>query len=211
MAASAGTQAYSTHRSNKERDAISADNIRKQMAHQRRIDDRVKQNLNQLETSSPEAERAQSLNNYLSQLRAARAAASGTPGAPGSSSRYQRDTETSDASIQNYGRRVADSLSRINSAGLQRQNERIGTGRMAADVGGISRQASGDDAIARMRIAAVQDNPWLTGLSLALRAAAAATSMGAGGAAGAGSTGGTGAGMGASTSGFSQTASSLFA
>lgn len=201
-AAGTGVDMYNTKRTNDKRDDLAVQGLKRQQEHQRNADARVSQQIGALEQSSPEASRDQALTGYLEQLRAQRGAATGgVQNVPGASKRYAADVDTNQAAIGNYGQRVAGTLSRIQAAGRQRQQEGIGTGRMMADVAGIARNASGDDTVNRMRVAGVQANPWLTALSGVLKAAGMAYGATAGaGAAGQGvaegAVGGTGAGGG---------------
>jgi hypothetical protein len=185
-ASGAGVDMYNTKKTADKRDDIALAGLKKQGAHQRDADARITQELNAMEASTPEDERKASLDQYLTQLRSAKASAHGAAGGPGGS-RFKDDSRTAKAGIDNFGQRVAGTVSRIGAAGKQRQGERISAGRTAADVGLIGRNSSGDAAVNRMKMDAVQLNPWLQALGIALKAAG--VGMGAAGAAG-----GTGAG-----------------
>jgi hypothetical protein len=196
-AAGTGVDMYNTKRTTDRRDDIALAGLKKQGVHQRNADARITQELDAMEASSPEDERKASLDQYLTQLRSARATAQGPQGGPGGG-RFKEDSRTAKAGIDNFGQRVAGTVSRIGAAGKQRQGERVSAGRMAADVGGIGRNASGDAAVNRMKIDSVQLDPWLQGLGAVLKAAGMAYGVsGMGGAAGANATAGSAGGLGA--------------
>jgi hypothetical protein len=202
-AAGTGVDMYNTKKTADKRDDFALAGLKKQDAHQRNADSRISQELGALEGSTPEDERRESLNQYLTQLRSARAPARGGLGTvQNASSRYAADSRTAGAGIDNFGQRVAGTVSRIGAAGQQRQNERASQGRMMAEVGGIARNASGDAAVNKMKVDSVQLDPWLQGLGAVLKAAGMAYGVGAAGSAAAGgvsagAAGGTGAGGGA--------------
>jgi hypothetical protein len=197
-AAGTGVDMYNTKKTADKRDDLALAGLKRQQAHQRNADARISTELGAMEGSSPEDERQASLNQYLTQLRAARSPAQGQQGGPGGS-RYREDSRTASAGIDNFGNKVAGTMARIGAAGKQRQVERRGISRMASDVGGIARNASGDNAVNKLKIDAVQLNPWLQGLGAVLKAAGAAYGMAGPGAAtsvASGAGGGLGAGGG---------------
>jgi hypothetical protein len=156
-----GAQYYNTRQTAKQQDRIAAQGIRTQAAKQRQADSLVDTRIDEFADSSPDAQREQALTDYLTQLRTARGSAQGTTNVPGASGRYQADTESAGADIQNYGSRAADILSRISAPSRQRQDEAIRTGRLGADLGGVARESSGEDYLTRLRAAGVQRNPWI--------------------------------------------------
>lgn len=160
-AVGAGAGAYETRRVAKKQDALAAEGIRQQSMRQREADARISQELGALERSSPEAERAKALDDYVAQLRATRANAAGGGAVPGASDRYQTDEAGARADIQNFGEKVAGTLARINAPGFQRQREGFGINRLGGDIGGISRAAQGDDFLTQLRLSRVGRNPWV--------------------------------------------------
>lgn len=154
--AGAGYNQYRTAK-NAEDEALQGMNA--QRVKQRQIDERLNAGIDDLEQSTPEDEQAASLDAYLSQLRANRAGTEGisTPGV----SRYGQDTAASQAGVQNYGQKVAGILSRLDATRDQRRNEGFGISRMATDVQGTARDASGEAFLNRLRMSQIQPNRWL--------------------------------------------------
>lgn len=200
-AAGAGTDYVAQRGAQNQRNDLALRGLKKQEGHQRNINAAVDQQLGALKESSPEAARQKAMSDYIGQLRAARSQARG-PSTPGGG-RYQADTEGSEAAIQNFGEDRADMLSRISSAGTQRRDEAIGIGKLGGQIGTTANIARGDQALTDMKVAGVQENPWLKGLALALKAAGMAYGVaGAGGAAGSASgAAGTGGGSGVANMG----------
>lgn len=158
-AAGAGASAYNQYRTAKRAEDQTLQGMATQRAKQREIDARLNSEIGALEKSGPEDEQAASLEAYLSQLRANRGGAEGetTPGV----SRYGEDTELAQAGIQNYGQKVAGILSRLDATREQRRNEGISLNRAVSDVGGVQREASGEDFINRLRMSQIRPNEWL--------------------------------------------------
>lgn len=158
-AAGTGANMYNQRRVARDQEEQASRGIAQQQARQREIDARLNAEVGALEGSTPEDEQAASLDAYLSQLRANRASSEGvtTPGV----SRYGEDTATSQAGVQNYGQKVASILSRIRGANEQRRNEGFGFNRAGTDVQTVSRNASGDDFINRLRMSQIRPNEWL--------------------------------------------------
>lgn len=171
-ALSAGASAYQTHEVAKDQDQAAAQGIKSQQAKQREIDSRANQEITALEGSSPEDERAAAMEKYMQQLRSARGNMEGGGNVPGASERYQQDVVTSKASIGNFGDKIADILSRVQSAGDQRRNEGYSFGRMGSDVATTAREAQGADFLNRLRMNGIQRNPWVDAGAQTLQGAA---------------------------------------
>jgi hypothetical protein len=157
----AGASAYQTHQVAKDQDQAAAQGIRTQQAKQREIDARASQEIDALEQSSPEDERAAAMEKYMTQLRTARGNMEGDGNIPNASDRYQKDVVASKAGIGNFGEKVADILSRVQAAGDQRRNEGYSFGRAGSDIAGTAREAQGADFLNRLRISGIQRNPWV--------------------------------------------------
>jgi hypothetical protein len=162
-AVSTGAGVYHTKKVAQDQDKMAAQGITAQQAKQRQIDERLSGEISNLEGSSPEDERAQSMEQFMQQLRATRSEAAGTPTV--GSDRYGQDTETSQAGVQNYGQKVADIFSRIRSASDQRRNEGFLLNRAGSDVAGVAREASGENFLNRLRMGGIQRNPWVDAAS----------------------------------------------
>jgi hypothetical protein len=156
-AAGAGAQAHTARSAAKEQDQAAARGIRNQQMKQREIDERVSQGIGDLEGSTPEEETAQSLEQFMQQLRGANTTGSDIPVTGG---RYGEDTAASKAAIGNYGEKVAQILSRIRGASEQRVGEGYAVGRMGSDVAGQQREASGQAFLDQLRLNGIRPNDW---------------------------------------------------
>jgi hypothetical protein len=162
-AVSTGAGVYHTKQVADDQDKMAARGITAQQAKQRQIDERLSNEISNLESSSPEDERAQSMEQFMQQLRATRGEAEGSPTV--GSQRYGQDTQASQAGIGNYGEKLAGTASRINAVGEQRRNENFSLNRAAGDVTGLAREASGESFLNRLRMQGVQRNPWIDAAS----------------------------------------------
>jgi hypothetical protein len=160
-ALSAGAQAYNTKRTADRQDEVALAGLDRQRAKQREADARLNAELAELEKSSPEDERAQSLEQFMNALRTSKMQRAGGGDVPGASERYAQDAATSRAGIQNYGDKLSGILSRIRGGIDQRRNESIGFNRAGSDVDAIAREARGDDFINRLRMSSITRNPWI--------------------------------------------------
>jgi hypothetical protein len=140
MLAAAGAQVYNQNQAIRRQDQQAAQGIQQQGRLQRQADERVGQEISQLEASNAEGERAQRLGDYMDTLR-----------------RNARAAEN----VQGYGERAAGLLSRIDAAGMQRQREGFGYGHLASDLGQIGRASAGDQFINDLRVRSIRRNPWV--------------------------------------------------
>lgn len=176
----AGAGAVNARQVAKKNEQIQNRGIAAQAARQRDADARLAAATAEQARSTPEAERAQSLDDFTSQLRAAKTAASGTTDVPMGSDRYQTDDTAAKADIQNYGGQLADITSRLVAPMRQRQREREQLGRAESDVAGISRNAMGDAWLTQLMQSSVQPNTALSIAGPMLTGAAGAMAGGAG-------------------------------
>jgi hypothetical protein len=103
--------------------------------------------------SGPEAVQADSLDDYMSQLRKTQGLASGGLSQVGDvSDRYAEDATAANADIFNTSAARADMLSRIDAPQLQRQDEGIAFGRLASDIGQLQSKAEGDRFLNDLRL-----------------------------------------------------------
>jgi len=179
-AGGAGANAYNTRRTAKRQDSAAAEGIRAQGSLQRQADSRINDQIGALERSGPEQAQAESVNQFLQQLRATRGGAQGAASPVLGGQRYQEGQANANASIQNFGSRAADVLSRIRAPQDQRQGEAINAARAASDVGGIARRASGEDYLNQLRVSNIQRDPWIDAASQVLSGASSAAAGRAG-------------------------------
>jgi len=160
----AGAGAVNARNVAKKQENIAARGIAAQSRRQADADARLADATRELGASSPEAERAEALDNFEAQLRASKASASGTADVPTGSNRYQTETAGAKADIQKYGGQLADIASRINAPLRQRDREKVGLRRAESDVAGIARNAAGAAWLNQLLAGSVTPN---TALSIA--------------------------------------------
>ena len=157
-ALSAGSQIHSMRKA----DEAAAAGIAANAAKQREADTRINQQIQAVTDSSPEGERAAATEAFMNQLRTNRASAisAGTPG--NVSDAFDTRSTEAKAAVQNYGERAANVMARISAAGRQRQNENVGMGRTATDVGLIGRDMAANEFLTGLRAQnAARGNPLL--------------------------------------------------
>lgn len=160
--AAAGTAAtaYNSYDTARRADRSAAQGIRDQAGHQREIDQRVNQEVQAVSRSNPEDAARKSTADFLGALRRTRGAAA-PAGVIGGSSRYADESGALGGQIQDYGADVAGNMGQINAPQLQRQQEGVGFGRLASDIGAQVRAANGDQFLNQLRQRAVRPNQGL--------------------------------------------------
>ena len=193
----AGAQYVDTRNQAKKADRQTAQALLRAGERQKRADAEVQKYLADLATSTPDAEKRGSLQNYMAQLQQAEAGSqAGLSGRGGTSGAFQRDAASAALGIREAGSREADIAARLDAPVLQRQRERRGLTDAAIGVDLIGREQRGDDAVTNLQLRGIRSNPWLQALEAA--ASGAAAGYGGGGAAAGG--GGTSPISGVSTS-----------
>lgn len=140
-----------------------AQQIRTQSAHQQDADQAVSDLITKTASSNDQGAQQSLLGNFMQQIQDAKGnAAGGIAQAGNVSDAYKASGADAALGITDYGKRVADLTSRIDAPGLQRQNEQADRLRFTSELGGISRDAAGDDFLAQMRLRNIRANPWLS-------------------------------------------------
>lgn len=180
-AAAAGAQAYNTNQTMRRQDRAAADSIRYQSRLQREADARVNQEVQSLEASTAEDERAQRLSQYMDTLRAgdANLTAGLTPGV--GSEAFREDSAAAADAVRSGAGRTAGLMSRIDAAQMQRQGEGFGYGRLATDIGLIGRRSQGQAFMDDLRMRSIQRNPWIDAGAAVLQGMAGGLAGGGGG------------------------------
>jgi hypothetical protein len=161
MAAAAAGTAYNTSRTARRQDSAAADSIRNQSRIQRRADERVDQEVQELEGSTAADERQQRLGEYMQTLRAGEGGlTAGLTPAIGSDA-FRADSATAAGEVKDYAAKNAGLMSRIDAAQMQRQGEGFGYGRLATDIGMIGRESRGQDFMDQLRMRSIVRNPWI--------------------------------------------------
>lgn len=193
-AASAGAQYYNTQRVAKKQDNQLAAQLRDQGARQQDADAEVNKLITKVSQSTPDAEQAGTLENYLAQIRATTGnATTGLQQVGATSGAYKKAANDAAMGVGDYGGKVASLLSRMDAPALQRQREAMDAATFESNINRIKRFSLGDDYLAKLKLDQIRRNPYLdAGAALA---GGAAGSIGSGWST-TGATGGTAFGYG---------------
>lgn len=165
LAASAGLKLYNSAQTIKKQDRALAASIRNQSTKQRAADARVNEEITKLEGSTAENQRVKNLNAYTDALRkrAGEMTAGLTP-AIGSAA-FQTDAAGAVDGVNRYADENANLMARIDAPAYQRRDEATGYGKLATDIGVISREADGQAFLDKLRLDRIRENPWLNALA----------------------------------------------
>lgn len=159
-AVGSGIQAKEAHDTAKNMDQEAAQGIRLQGTHQRQADERVAQEVNKLQGSTPEDSQRQATDAFMSQLKRTRAQAHGGDQVGAVSDAFTSGSAGANADIDKYGANRAGVLGRINAPGIQRQAETTSRLRAGTDLGLIGRASAGDQFLSQLRESQIRANPW---------------------------------------------------
>lgn len=138
-----------------------AQQIRTQSAHQQDADAAVADLINKTAQSGDQGQQKSLLGSFMQQIQDARGNATGGLNQVGNvSDAYKASGADAALGIAGYGQKVADLTSRIDAPTLQRQDEQAARLRFGSELGGISRDAAGDDFLAKLRLQKIRPNPW---------------------------------------------------
>lgn len=179
-AAAAAGQYYNTQQTAKRQDREAAAGIRTQAGIQRRADARVNEEVERLESSTAEDERATRTNEFMQQLRTARGTTERGLEGVGLGDAFQAAAAGARSDLQRQGETTAGQLATIDAAGLQRQGEGFGFGNLATDLGLISRESGGQQFLTDLRTRAIRRNPLIDAGSAFLGGVAGGLGAGAG-------------------------------
>lgn len=184
MAAATAAQVANSERTARKQDQQAAQGIQRQGRLQRQADERVNQQISDLEGSSSQQARAERQAQYMDTLRRNRASLEGglTPGI--GSETFRDDSARAVEGVHDFAGRSAGLLSRMDAPGMQRQDESFGYGRTATDLGMIGRESAGDRFLDELRIRAIRNNPWVDAASQAAMGYASGMGAQGGGAGG---------------------------
>lgn len=175
--ASTGAQLYNTNRTERKQDNQLASSIRRQGKKQAEADKRVDEEVRNLEQSTAQEERRERLGQYMQTLERGKQTSGFLPNVGGDA--FQADSAEAQAGVQAQAASDAGLASRIDAAGMQRQGEAFGFGRLGTDLQRIGRESQGDAYIDELRLRMIRRNPWIDAASQFGMGAAGAL-MGAG-------------------------------
>lgn len=180
MATATAAQVANSERTARKQDQQVAAGIQRQGRLQRQADERVNQQISDLEGSSSQQARAERQAQYMDTLRRNQASLEGglTPGV--GSETFRDDSARAVEGVHDFAGQSAGLMARMDAPGMQRQDESFGYGRTATDLGMIGRESRGDAFLNELRLRAIRRNPWID-------AASGVAMSAAGGMAGAGS------------------------
>lgn len=156
-----GAQVYNTRQTAKREDNAAASSIRKQNAIQQEADARVNQQVENLQGSTADAQRTKRLNQYMDALRRGRGQIEAGLAPVIGSDEFRADSAAAASGLGTDAANTAGLLSRIDAAGLQRQDEATGYGNLATDLRLVGRKSAGQAFIDDLRRRSIQRNPWL--------------------------------------------------
>jgi len=159
-AAGTGLTAVVQDNARKKQDRALFNNLQEQGRYQREADSAINTKLHDLQNSTPEEERAQAADAFLSQLRLSRRQGEASE-APGyGSQRYQDDKAAAGQQVVNFGNHAANVLARITAPTLQRENEGVASNRLRRNLSTIGRNAAGSDFLNQLRLKRIKPDPW---------------------------------------------------
>lgn len=155
----------------KRQDNQLATQIRTQSAHQQDADSAVADLINKTAGSNDSGAQQSLLGKFTQQIQDARGNATGGLNQVGNvSDAYKVSGADAALGITDYGNKVAALTSRIDAPNLQRQDEQADRLRFSSQLGGIGRDAAGDDFLAKLKLQRIRSNPWADGAADALAA-----------------------------------------
>lgn len=152
----------------RKQDGATAAGILRQAAISRQADQRVTDNIRQLEGSTPEAERATANSEFMQALRQASLQDGGSDGfsTPGATSdRFNSGTQVVRKAIGNESKATAGQLARIDAPINQRVREGQQRANTASQLSMLERDSAAQDFLTRLRVASIQPNPWVMAAS----------------------------------------------
>lgn len=179
--ASAAVQQYNQHQTAKKADKIAAQGIAEQAKLQREANTKLNDQLDVLETSTPEEEYQSRSGQIRDQLRRKQAIGLAGIQNTGGGDAVTTMAEAGRGKAVDYGDFINAAVSGMDAPKLQRQGENF----MFADTNSalniVRRNSAQEDFMTRLRMNGVRQNPWLSMLSAGLSAYAGGAAGGFGG------------------------------
>lgn len=171
----AGGTAVSTiaqQRALRRQDEEAARGIMRQGEISRRAGEQVTENIEQLGASTPEAERAAALADFMNALRTSRASGPGPLASPvgATSERFAEDVGAARTAAGAESAATAGRLARIDAPTFQRLREGQQRADLASRLARLGSESSAQDFLTQLRIAGIQPNPFVTGIGQGLAA-----------------------------------------
>lgn len=184
-AAGAGINAYSQNQTLRRQDDIAAQGIRQQGLLQSQANAGVQKTIQKVgagDAATEAANKSAQTAQYLDALRrAAPVQDSSLSTTPGSSSRYAKDVVDARASNSAFGANQADLMARTDAPQLTQLQNQQTIGDEATKLGLLADTSSNQNNLTKLKVGAVQTNPWLTATSALLGGVGSGLSTYAGG------------------------------
>lgn len=171
-AAGGTTSAVNTAISGRRQDRAAAEGIRRQGDIQSEANRRITERVADIAQSTPEAERAASLEGFLDTLRSSAATTGGAEDPLGiGGQRFAERVGAGEAVTRKRGAETAGILSRIDAPLRQRTREQGRIGGTALELGELGQRSSAEDFLTQLRVASKRPNPIIEALASAAKGA----------------------------------------
>lgn len=160
-ALSTGATVYNQRRTERKQDTQLADSIRRQSGKQKQADAKVADEVKRLEGSTAQDARRQRLADYMASLQRGKVQRDAGLTPTIGSAAFQQGAAQAREGAGQYAGQTADLMSQIDAAGMQRQSEGFGFGKLATDLNLIGREAKSDAWIDGLRLRMIRKNPWI--------------------------------------------------
>jgi hypothetical protein len=169
--AGTATTAITADQARKKQDQEAARGIMQQAELQRQASDKVQQNIQTLQGSNPDAERAAAETDFLMALQKAQQPGStAVGGVAGGSQRYAEDVAASKTSSAADATDKAKTQARIDAPRYQRVAEGQDAADLASQLSLVDGASQGQDYLTQLRVNSITPNPWATALGSGLTA-----------------------------------------
>jgi hypothetical protein len=158
----AGLGALNSYRTADKQDKIMKLILERRARQQEELDRMIMGEVGMQRSETPEAERAEAMNEFVGQLRATRAAQPSSYGARGQvSTRETQGMDELQAGLGQFAGREADITARLDAPGRMRQNQALRTGRLGTGLREQTRKMESSDFLDQLRLSRARRNPWL--------------------------------------------------
>lgn len=176
--AAAVVQQYNTAQTEKKRNRATVASIQEQQRNQREANKATQENLDKLAQSTPEDEYQGRANDIRTQLRQKQAMALAGIQNTGGGEAVTEMAAAARPQAVGYGDDINRWISGIDAPMLQRQGEAWDRQNVENRLNRLRRDSAQEDALLRLKLAGIRENPWLNILSQGLSAYAGAKGFG---------------------------------
>ena len=160
---SAGVNEANNRSTARKRDRDIAEGIRKNSETQKKANAKIGKNLDFIEDSSASEFKDTLQGKFLNQLNRQKAAGlAGLDTEGGTSDAFNRGQDAAKTGSIDYAGNIADLLSGIDAAGLQRNAEGFNSGDLGMDLGVLERNSDQDSFLSQLRASRHRNNPLLS-------------------------------------------------